>query len=154
MKKGNFPLLSPHTPSQNPPLPDGFNSSTLRAPLISFLSFVPRSGPHSFHSHAHLYTTPLAAYTSQHIRGATSLPTDLTSSTRRQVPLPPVVVIRVLGMVGSQKLSQPTPTKPTPVLEHSHNRAVHPGDTDDSRCRRRAHSRGERAAHTLGGGQG
>lgn len=99
-----------------------------------------------------LYTTPLAAYTSQHIRGATSLPTDLTSSTRRQIPLPPVVVIRVLGMVGSQKLSQPTPTKPTPALVHSHNRAVHPGDTDDSRCRRRAHSRGERAAHTLHSG--
>lgn len=43
-----------------------------------------------------LYTTPLAAYTSQHVRGATSLPTDLTSSTRRQIPLPPMVVIRVI----------------------------------------------------------
>lgn len=37
-------------------------------------------------------------------------------------------------MGGGQKLSQSTPpTKPTPALVHSHNPAVHPGGTDDSR---------------------
>lgn len=48
---------------------------------------------------------------------------------------------------------QPAP-RPPPGPAHSRVRGARPGGTGGSRCRRRAHSRGERAAHTLGGGQG
>lgn len=62
---------------------------------------------------------------------------------------------RPVGGGGASAGSIRRVATPTPACHSSHSRGLgaRPGGTGGSRCRRRAHSRGERAAHTLGGGQ-
>lgn len=101
---------------------------------------------------AHLDTAPLAAHAGQHVGGAARLPADLAARAGGQVALPPMVVVRTLrrGSSATRRDLGPAPPpfrRPGPV--HLRGPGARPGGTGGSRCRRRAHSRGERAAHTL-----
>lgn len=69
------------------------------------------------HTPPHLDAAPLAAQAGQHIRGAARLPADLAARARGQVPLPPVVVMRVLWrgrQLARPALPPPPPPRPRP----------------------------------------
>lgn len=107
----------------------------------------------------HLDAAPLAAQAGQHVGRTAGLPADLAACARGQVPLPPVVEMQVLRRGRSAGSAGPAPPLPSHLAQaagpaNSRGPGTRPGGTGGSRCRRRAHSRGERAAHTLGGGQG